>query len=126
ELLAVLAHEVGHYKKHHIIRHLIFGQINLLLLFLGASFCLTRPELFQSFGVTTPSYYVGLVLYLILIRPVGLLFGIVVNYWSRRDEYEADRFAAEALGDPRPLIQALKRLSRDNLSNLTPHRLLVG
>jgi STE24 endopeptidase len=126
ELLAVLAHEIGHYKKHHIVRHLIVGQFNLFLLFLGASFCISRPELFQAFGVSTPSYYVGLVLYLVLIRPLGVILGIVVNYWSRRDEFEADRFAAETLGDPKPLIQALKRLSKDSLSNLTPHPLLVG
>jgi STE24 endopeptidase len=126
ELLAVLAHEVGHYKKHHILRHLLVGQLNLLLFFLGLSFCVSRPELFETFGVSTPSYYVGLTLYLILIRPFAVLFGILMNYWSRRDEFEADRFAAESLGDPNPLIQALKRLSKDSLSNLTPHPLLVG
>jgi STE24 endopeptidase len=126
ELLAVLAHEIGHYKKHHIVRHLLLAQFSLLLLFLGASFCISRPELFAAFGVSTPSYYVGLALYLILIRPLALLSGVVMNYWSRRDEFEADRFAAETLGDPNPLIQALKRLSKDNLSNLTPHPLLVS
>jgi STE24 endopeptidase len=126
ELLAVLAHEVGHCKKHHIIRHMLIGQCNLFLFFLGVSFCLSRPELFETFGVTTPSYYVGLALYLVLIRPLAVLFGVVMNYWSRRDEFEADRFAAETLGDPNPLIQALKRLSKDSLSNLTPHPLLVS
>ena len=126
ELLAVLAHEIGHYKRHHIVKHLIIGQLNLFLLFLGASFCISRPELFAAFGVSTRSYYVGLALYLVLVRPLSVLFGIVVNYWSRRDEFEADRFAAETLGDPNPLIQALKRLSRDSLSNLTPHPLLVS
>jgi STE24 endopeptidase len=126
ELLAVLAHEIGHYKKHHIIRHLLVGQFSLLLLFLGASFCISRPELFAAFGVSRPSYYVGLALYVILIRPLAVLFGVVMNYWSRRDEFEADRFAAETLGDPNPLIQALKRLSKDSLSNLTPHPLLVS
>ena len=126
ELLAVLAHEVGHCKKHHIIRHMLIGQFNLFLFFLGASFCLSRPELFETFGVTTPSYYVGLALYLVSIRPMAVLFGVVMNYWSRRDEFEADRFAAETLGDPNPLIQALKRLSKDSLSNLTPHPLLVS
>ena len=126
ELLAVLAHEIGHYKKHHIIRHLLVGQLNMFLLFLGASFCISSPKLFATFGLSNRSYYVGIVLYLILIRPLSVLFGVVVNYWSRRDEFEADRFAAEALGDPNPLIQALKRLSRDSLSNLTPHPLLVS
>jgi len=126
ELLAVLAHEIGHFKKHHIVRHLIIGQLNLLLVFLGASFCISRPELFETFGVSVHSYYVGFALYLILIRPFAVLFGVLVNYWSRRDEFEADRFAAETLGDPNPLIQALKRLSKDSLSNLTPHPLLVS
>ena len=126
ELLAVLAHEIGHFKKHHILRHLIVGQLNLLLVFLGASFCISRPELFKAFGVSSPSYYVGFTLYLILIRPFAVLFSVLVNYWSRRDEFEADRFAAETLGDPNPLIQALKRLSKDSLSNLTPHPLLVS
>jgi STE24 endopeptidase len=126
ELLAVLAHEIGHYKKHHLVRHLLLGQVSLLLLFLGASFCISRPELFAAFGVSAPSYYVGLALYLILIRPFAVLLSIVMNYWSRRDEFEADRFAAETLGDPNPLIQALKRLSKDSLSNLTPHPLLVS
>jgi STE24 endopeptidase len=126
ELVAVLAHEIGHYKRHHIVRHLIMGQLNLFLLFLGASFFISSPELFATFGVSTRSYYVGLALYLVLIRPLSVLFGVVLNYWSRRDEFEADRFAAETLGDPNPLIQALKRLSRDSLSNLTPHPLLVS
>ncbi len=126
ELLAVLAHEIGHFKKRHIIRHFILGQFNLFLLFLGASFCISRPELFSAFGVTTPSYYVGLVLYLILLQPFSVLFSVLTNYWSRRDEFEADRFAAESIGDPIPLITALKRLSKESLSNLTPHPLLVS
>ncbi len=126
ELLAVLAHEVGHYKKHHVLRHLLVGQVSLFFFFLGASFCISRPELFQAFGISTPSYYTGLALYLISIRPLAVVFGIVMNYWSRRDEFEADRFAAETIGDPNPLIQALKRLSKDSLSNLTPHPLLVS
>jgi STE24 endopeptidase len=126
ELLAVLAHEIGHYKRRHILRHFLFGQFNLLLLFLGASVCISRPELFNAFGVSTPSYYVGLVLYFIVIRPFSAILGVLVNYWSRKDEFEADRFSAEAMGDPNPLITALKRLSKESLSNLTPHPLLVS
>jgi STE24 endopeptidase len=126
ELLAVLAHEIGHYKKHHIVRHFAFGQLSLLLLMLGASVCILRPELFSAFGVSTPSYYVGLVLYLVAIRPLAAILDILANYLSRRDEFEADRFAAQALGDPNPLIAALKRLSKDSLSNLSPHPLLVS
>jgi STE24 endopeptidase len=126
ELLAVLAHEVGHYKRRHILRHFLFGQFNLLLLFLGASVCISRPELFNAFGVSTPSYYVGLVLYFIVIRPFSAILGVLVNYWSRKDEFEADRFSAETMGDANPLITALKRLSKESLSNLTPHPLLVS
>jgi STE24 endopeptidase len=125
ELLAVLAHEVGHYKKRHILRHFVFGQLSLLLLFFGASICISRPELFSAFGVTTQSYYVGLVLYFILLRPFSALLAVLTNYLSRRDEFEADRFAAESIGNPGPLIAALKRLSKESLSNLTPHPLLV-
>lgn len=126
ELLAVLAHEIGHFKRNHIIQHFLFGQLNLLLLFFVASFFVNRPEIFAAFGVTTPSIYVGLTLFLILVRPAAVLIGVIANYWSRRHEFEADRFAAEAMGDPNPLIQALKRLSKDSLSNLTPHPLLVA
>jgi STE24 endopeptidase len=126
ELLAVLAHEIGHYKKRHIIRHFAFGQLSLFLLLLGASVCILRPELFSAFGVSTPSYYVGLVLYFIAIRPFAAIPDILGNYLSRRDEFEADRYAAQALGDPNPLISALKRLSKESLSNLTPHPLLVS
>jgi len=126
ELLAVLAHEIGHFKRNHIAKHFIFGQLNLLLFFFVASLCVNRPEIFAAFGITTPSVYVGLTLFLILIRPAGVLIGVAANYWSRVHEFEADQFAAEAMGDPNPLIQALKRLSKDSLSNLTPHPLLVA
>jgi len=126
ELLAVLAHEIGHFKRNHIAKHFIFGQLNLLLFFLAASLCVNRPEIFAAFGITTPSVYVGLTLFFILIKPAAVLVGVAANYWSRIHEFEADQFAAEAMGDPNPLIQALKRLSKDSLSNLTPHPLLVA
>jgi STE24 endopeptidase len=126
ELVAVLAHEIGHSKKHHVIQHFLLGLFNLFILFFAASLCISRPELFAAFGVTTPSYYVGLVLFVILVQPVGILLGILSNFWSRKHEFEADRFAAESLEDPTPLINALKKLSKDSLSNLTPHPLHVG
>ena len=126
ELLAVLAHEIGHFKRNHIAQHFIFGQLSLLLVFFAASLCVDRPEIFAAFGVTNLSIYVGLTLFLIVIKPAAILVGVAANYWSRLHEFEADRFAAEAMGDPDPLIQALKRLSKDSLSNLTPHPLLVA
>jgi STE24 endopeptidase len=126
ELIAVLAHEIGHFKKRHVIQHFLFGLLSLLIFFYLASLCVSRPELFATFGVQSSSYYVGLALFLILIRPIAILLGIFGNFWSRKHEFEADRFAAESLGDPLPLVTALKKLSKDNLSNLTPHPLLVG
>jgi len=126
ELLAVLAHEVGHFKRRHVIKQFLFGQLNLLILFFAASFLLSYTGLFTAFGVSSPSYYVGLALFLPLVRPVGILFGVIGNFWSRRHEFEADQFAAEALHDGSSLILALKKLSKDNLSNLSPHPLLVA
>jgi STE24 endopeptidase len=126
ELVAVLAHEVGHYKKQHVLQQFILAQVSLFLAFLLASFCITWPALFAAFGVTHISYYAGLVLFALLIQPLGILFGIATYAWSRHHEYEADRFAAETTGDSSPLEEALIRLSKDTLHNLTPHPLLVG
>jgi len=126
ELVAVLAHEVGHFKKQHVIQQFMLAQMSLFLAFLLASFCLTWPALFATFGVTHSSYYVGLVLFFLLIQPLGILFGIASYAWSRHHEYEADRFAAETTGDSSPLVEALIRLSKDTLHNLTPHPLLVS
>ena len=126
ELVAVLAHEVGHFKKQHVVQQFVLAQASLFLAFLLASFCLKWPALFATFGVTHNSYYVGLVLFFLLIQPLGILFGIATYAWSRHHEYEADRFAAETTGDSSPLVEALIRLSKDTLHNLTPHPLLVG
>jgi STE24 endopeptidase len=126
ELVAVLAHEVGHYKKQHVLQQFILAQVSLFLAFLLASFCITWPALFAAFWVTHISYYAGLVLFSLLIQPLGILFGIATYAWSRHHEYEADRFAAETTGDSSPLEEALIRLSKDTLHNLTPHPLLVG
>jgi STE24 endopeptidase len=126
ELVAVLAHEVGHYKKQHVLQQFILAQVSLFLAFLLASFCITWPALFAAFGVTHISYYAGLVLFSLLVQPLGILFGIATYAWSRHHEYEADRFAAETTGDSSPLEEALIRLSKDTLHNLTPHPLLVG
>jgi STE24 endopeptidase len=126
ELIAVLAHEVGHFKHRHVIQHFVFAQINLCFLFVLASLCLSRPELYAAFGVTLPSYYVGFALFSLLVQPLTIIFGVILNFLSRRHEFEADRFAAESTAGPGALILALKKLSKDSLSNLTPHPLLVG
>ncbi|MBW0001566.1 MAG: M48 family metallopeptidase [Verrucomicrobia bacterium] len=126
ELSAVLAHEIGHAKRGHVWKHLVAAQISLFCFFWFASWFLTQPALFAAFGVSRPSYYVGLVLFTIFLQPLSILLGIASCYFSRRHEFEADRFAAQAIGDAEPLVSALKKLSKDNLANLTPHPLLVG
>jgi STE24 endopeptidase len=113
ELIAVLAHEVGHFKHRHVIQHFVFAQMNLCFLFVLASLCLSRPELYAA-------------LFSLLVQPLAIILGVVLNYLSRRHEFEADRFAGESTGEPAALILALKKLSKDSLSNLTPHPLLVG
>lgn len=126
ELSAVLAHEIGHAKRGHVWKHLLAAQTSLFCFFWFASWFLTQPALFAAFGVSRPSYYVGFVLFTIFLNPLGILLGIASCYFSRRHEFEADRFAAGAIGDAEPLVSALKKLSKDNLANLTPHPLLVG
>jgi STE24 endopeptidase len=126
ELLAVLAHEIGHFKRRHVLQHFAFAQLNLFLLFAFASICLTRPEVYAAFKVEHPSVYVGLALISLLLQPFSLPVAVLVNYWSRLHEFEADSFAAKCLEDGNALISALKKLSKDTLSNLTPHPLLVS
>ncbi len=129
ELVAVLAHEIGHFKKKHILQRLGVGIVQsavvfyLLGLFTGdGGFA---RELFAAFGVEQISAHVGLALFGILFAPLSRVLGIAANAWSRKHEFEADAFAAEAMGSPAPLASALKKLSAENLSNLTPHRLRV-
>jgi len=133
ELVAVLAHEIGHFKRRHIIQRLILSvvQSGLLFFLLGL---VIDPEsgfarqLFAAFGVPPDhiSPHAGLVFFMILFSPVNRFLGIALNAWSRRHEFEADAFAASAQETPRPLVSALKKLSADNLSNLTPHPLRVA
>ena len=125
ELLAVLAHEMGHFKKKHIQRRLVFGILQMGVVFYLLSLFITQESLFQAFHVSTPSVYAGLVFFSILFSPVDLTISIVMQYFSRKDEYEADRFAALTTQKSVPLITALKKLSAHNLSNLTPHPFYV-
>ncbi|MCU0795233.1 MAG: M48 family metallopeptidase [Akkermansiaceae bacterium] len=130
EIVAVLAHEIGHFKRHHILQRIAMGiaQGGLLFFLLGqvidpqGSF---SRELFDAFGVDVISPHVGFVLFGILFSPASRIIGVFSNAWSRRHEFEADAYAADATGSPEPLISALKKLSVTNLSHLTPHPLPV-
>lgn len=125
ELLAVLAHEMGHFKKKHIQRRLIFGILQMGVIFYLLSLFISQQSLFTAFYVDTPSIYAGLIFFSILFSPVDLVISIIMQFFSRKDEYQADRFAALTTKKAGALITALKKLSADNLANLTPHPFYV-
>jgi STE24 endopeptidase len=120
EIIAVLAHEVGHYKKKHVIINLISSilltgiTLWLLSLFVGS------PLLSEALGVEAPSFHIGLIAFFILYSPISTLTGLVMNYLSRVFEYQADNYAKDTYAGE-PLISSLKKLSKNSLSNLTPH-----
>jgi STE24 endopeptidase len=126
EIVAVVAHEIGHYKRRHVLQGTVLSVAHTGLLFALFSLCLTRPGLFAAFGVEHLSVYAGLVFFTLLYTPVEMVLSLLLHVVSRRNEYQADRFAVDATGDWRPLAAGLKRLSRDHLANLNPHPLYVA
>ena len=125
EMVAVLAHEVGHYKKKHILQGTIVSILHTGVIFFLLSLFLDSPDLYQAFYMRQESIYAGLLFFGLLYTPIELVLSVVMQMLSRKNEYEADRFAAETIDDPPSLIDALKKLSAKNLSNLTPHPLYV-
>ena len=124
EIVAVLAHEVGHYKRKHIIFNLIASiLLTGLSLFLLSLFIQT-PILSKALSVSIPSFHIGLIAFGILYSPISEITGIFMNYMSRKFEYQADNYAKETFASE-PLISSLKKLSKNSLSNLTPHFLYV-
>lgn len=124
EIVAVLAHEIGHYKNKHVLRSLIFSVfVSGLMLFLF-SLVVNSPVLSKALGAENPSFHLGLVVFGILYSPLSLLIGLVTNFVSRKNEYEADRFVYENF-KPAILAEALKKLSVKNLSNMMPHPVYV-
>lgn len=125
ELVAVLAHEIGHYKKRHISKNMVIGFLHSGVMFALLSLFLNIPELFAAFYVEQMSVYAGLLFFGLLYSPVGTLLGILMQVISRKHEYEADHYAARTTEQPEEMVKALKNLSKDNLSNLTPHPFYV-
>jgi len=125
ELVAVLAHEIGHYKLRHIIKHIAGAIVNIGIFLFLAQWIIHRHGLYAAFGVAHPSIYVGLALFLVIYGPLSRILGILRGAQSRKHEFAADRFAAENTGLPHALGDALKKLSRNNLGNLSPHPLHV-
>lgn len=125
ELVGVLAHEMGHYKLKHIIKSIVIGVIQAGVMFYILSVCLSQQGLFQAFYMENMSVYAGLIFFSLLYTPVDLLTGILMNLYSRKNEYEADHFAVTTGKDKNSLKQALIKLSVNNLGNLFPHPLDV-
>ena len=125
EILAVLAHEAGHYRKRHVVKQLIIFAFFSLAAFYVTWLLIQWPILFQTFGFNEPVPYAGLFLAGVLLRKAGFFLQPLYMKISRRFENEADIFSAVMLGSTAPMISALMRLAADNLSNLHPHPLYV-
>ena len=124
EIVAVLAHEVGHYKKKHIIFNLIASVLVTGFTLFILSLFISKPILSQALGVEIPSFHIGLIAFGILYSPLSEITGLLMNWFSRKMEYQADDFAKNTY-KPEPLITSLKKLSKNSLSNLTPHKAYV-
>ncbi|HAQ19628.1 MAG TPA: peptidase M48 [Prolixibacteraceae bacterium] len=120
ELVAVLAHEIGHYKKHHVIWSLLLGILQTGIVLFIFSLFVGSAELSAALGVETPSFHIGLIAFGILYSPIAMITGLAMNIFSRKNEYQADAFAARHF-NAGELASALKKLSVKNLSNLRPH-----
>jgi len=124
ELVAVLAHEIGHYKKKHILKNMGISIIQTGIMFFLLSIFLNSEGLFDAFYMQQMSVYAGLIFFGMLYAPIDMIISIFMQILSRKYEFEADRFASSTY-KKEPMIKALKILSKDNLSNLTPHPFYV-
>ena len=125
EMVAILAHEVGHYKKHHIKVGILISILHTGLLFWLLSIFINNPGLFEAFQMKEISVYGGLTFFMILYSPVELVLSVIMNSVSRRNEFQADAYSAKTTEKSEHLISGLKNLSVSNLGNLTPHSLSV-
>ncbi|MFT5464942.1 MAG: STE24 endopeptidase [Verrucomicrobiales bacterium] len=135
ELVAVLAHEIGHFKRKHILQSLVVGMLNLAFTFFLLSLFIGNGDLLAAFGIKGEGgavlagkdvpVYLSLIFFGMLFQPISKLTSIFMTMLSRKNEFEADAYAAEVTGNPDVMISALKKLSKDNLSNLTPHPFYV-
>jgi len=125
EIVAVLAHEMGHYKYHHIFKMMVISICHTGVLFFLLSLFLGNEYLFAAFKMEHLSTYGGLIFFSFIFSPLNLLLGIAVNALSRKYEFQADRYAVNPPAQSAALIRGLKQLSITNLSNLTPHPAMV-
>jgi STE24 endopeptidase len=129
EITAILAHEIGHYRRHHIRTHLLIEAATTFLGFAFLYYCSTGDWLLKSFGfdATSEHIFVPLVLIFSVAMPgITFWFEPFFNHFSRKHEYEADRFTGEVLGECGSLISGLRKLHKENLANLTPHPIFTA
>ncbi len=124
EIVAVLGHEIGHYKKKHILLSLLISVILTGFMLFLFSLVVNNPQLSAAIGSKETSFHMGLIVFGILYSPLSLIIGLLTNYISRRNEFEADNFVKENY-KPELLASALKKLSVKNLSNMMPHPVYV-
>ena len=124
ELVAVLAHEVGHYKKNHIKQGLLLSISQVGIICYALQLCLNEPNLSLALGGLESSFHLSLIAFSFLFSPLSIIIGIGMNIFSRKNEYEADKYAKETYNGE-SLKNALKKLSSDSLTNLYPHPLYV-
>ncbi len=120
EIVAVLSHEIGHYKKNHIIINFVTGVLQTGLILLLFDFIAGYELIYKAVGAEQPSFHIALLVFGFLFTPISIILGLITNYFSRKAEYEADSYAA-ALGEADPLQSALIKLTDKNLSNINPH-----
>ena len=120
QIIAVIAHEIGHYKKNLIIFNLTFSIIQIGIMLYLLSLLIYLPIFSEALGIQNHSFHIGLITFSILYTPISEIFSLIFNIFSRKFEYQADNYAKQTY-DSKYLIEALKILSKDSLSNLTPH-----
>jgi len=125
EIVAVLAHEIGHYKRKHTLSMFIFSNIQTFATLALLGWLLGYPELSTALGADQQSFHLSALAFFILFTPLSILLGLINNSWSRHNEYQADTFAKETY-EVAPMRSALKKISTDSLANLSPHPLYVA
>lgn len=125
EILAVLAHEIGHCQCKHVPRQLALSICTTALMFALLHFATNDARICTAFGVATPTIAWSMIFFSILYQPVGMIIGLMGSWLSRRYEFEADAFARKAMGGPQSMAQALIKLTKDHLGNPTPHPFYV-
>jgi STE24 endopeptidase len=124
EIVAVLAHEIGHYKKKHVYQSMVIFVLTTGIALCILAFFLNSLPLAEALGGKVASFHLGLVGFALLFNPISEVLGLWMNHKSRENEYEADQYVTQfGLGDA--LISALKKISVKSLSNLNPHPLVV-